>query len=138
MELIRCLIRRTGLYGEYYKGLGYLQYEEYEKACRIFLKLAERGDPQAQFDLGVMFHNGMGFDTDYEKAVNWFCEAASQNHAQAENYLGAIYKTGIGADQNLEKAQMYFKRAMDHGNENARSSHAELLTHGLPDEYRKE
>lgn len=137
-EFVGCLVRRTGLFGEYQKGLGHLQFQEYEKAYQIWLKLAERGSPQAQFDLGVMFHNGLGFDTDYEKAVHWFSEAASQNHAEAENYLGAIYKTGNGATQDIEKAQMYFKRAMDHGNENARSSYTELLTHGLPNEFRKE
>lgn len=38
-ELIGCLIRKTGLLGRYQKGLGHLQYQEYEKAYRIWLGL---------------------------------------------------------------------------------------------------
>jgi TPR repeat protein len=90
-ELVGCLIRKTGLLGRYQKGLSHLQLQEYEKAYRTWLKLAENGDAQAQFDLGVMFHNGLGLEKDNERALYWFDKAASQNDADAENYLGAIY-----------------------------------------------
>lgn len=137
-ELIGCLIRKTGLLGRYQKGLGHLQFQEYEKAYRIWLGLAEDGDAQAQFDLGVMFHNGLELEKDEEMALYWFDKAASQNHANAENYLGTIYKTGWGVAQDIGKAQTYFKRAMEHGNEDARSNYTELLAHGLPKRSEKE
>lgn len=137
-ELIGCFIRKTGLLGRYQKGLGHLQFQQYEKAHRIWLGLAENGHAQAQFDLGIMFHNGLGLEKDEEMALYWFEKAASQNHADAENYLGAIHKTGRGVAQDIGKAQMYFKRAMEHGNEDARSNYSELLAHGLPKQSREE
>lgn len=137
-ELIGCLIRRIGLLGKYQKGLGHLQYREYDDAYQVWLELAGKGHSQSQFDLGVIFHNGMGFDKDHEKALYWFEKAASHENAEAENYLGTIYESGNGAAQDIEKALMYFKRAMEHGNENARVSYSELLAHGLPIEFAKE
>ena len=137
LDLIRCLIRRAGLFGQYQKGLGHLQYQEYEQAYRIWLELARNGHAQAQFDLGVMLHSGLGFDKDHQTALYWFDKAAEQNHADAENYLGAIYKTGNGTDQDIEKALIYLRRAMEHGHQRARTSYAELLANGLPGKLSK-
>ena len=137
-ELIGCLARKTGLFGRYQKGLGHLQYQEYEKASQVWLELSESGHAQAQYDLGVMLHNGLGLDKDHERALYWFEKAASQDHADAENYIGAIYMTGNGAVQDIEKALLYLKKAMEHGNENARDSYAELLAEGLPEGFSKE
>ena len=134
-ELLSCLLRRTGIFGRYEKGLAHLNYQEYEKAFAIWSTLAKAGRAQAQFDLGVMLHNGMGIEKDFEKSVFWFEKAAEQNHADAENYLGAIYKTGNGAQQNIEKALHYLKRAMQHGNETARLNYSKLLSQGLPEKY---
>ena len=61
-ELLWCLVQRTGAFGLYKKGLAHLNYHEYEKAFATWLKLAEGGSAQAQFDLGVMLHNGLGVD----------------------------------------------------------------------------
>jgi hypothetical protein len=36
-----------------------------------FKELAEQGDPEAQFALGVMYDNGLGVPKDYQKAVYW-------------------------------------------------------------------
>ena len=137
-ELVFCLLRRTGLLGKYQKGLGHLQYQEYEQSYELLLKIAESGHANAQYDLGVIFHNGLGLDKDNEKAIYWFEKAAQQDHADAENYLGAIFKTGWGAEQDIVKALKYLKKAMEHGNEVARDSYTDLLSNGLPPEFEKE
>ena len=134
-ELLWCLIHRTGVFGLYKKGLAHLSYQEYEKAFDIWLGLAEEGSAQAQFDLGVMLHNGLGIDKDPKRCIYWFEKAAAQNHAEAENYLGAIYKTGNGAPQDIEKALHFLKRAMEHGNEAAQRNYSELLSEGLPEKF---
>ncbi len=137
-ELICCLVRRTGFFGRYQKGLGHLQYQEYELSYELLLKIAESGHANAQYDLGVILHNGLGIDKDNEKAIYWFEKSAHQDHADAENYLGAIFKAGWGAEQDIDKALMYLKKAMEHGNEKARVSYSDLLKHGLPSEFEKE
>ena len=97
--------------GLYKKGLADLNYQEYEKAFDIWLGLAKEGSAQAQFDLGVMLHNGLGIDKDPKRCIFWFEKAAAQYHADAENYLGAIYRTGNGAPQDIEKALHFSKKS---------------------------
>ena len=52
---------------------------------------AERGDPAAQFQMGLFYMNGIGVDRDEDKAVEWLEKAAAQNHAQAQYNLGIYY-----------------------------------------------
>lgn len=37
----------------------------------LFKALAEQGDPEAQFSLGVMHHSGEGVPQDYAQAMKW-------------------------------------------------------------------
>ena len=131
LQLVRCLIKRTGLFGRYQKGLAHLQYGEYAQAYSVWLDLAEKGYSQAQFDLGVMLYNAIGVERDYEMALYWLNKSAGQNHARAENYLGTIYMTGVGASQDIDKALRYFKQAAEHGDMNAHANYAALLA-GVP------
>ncbi len=43
----------------------------------MFRPLAERGEAQAQFKLGVMYHQGLGVTQDDEEAVRWQWRGAS-------------------------------------------------------------
>lgn len=38
--------------------------------------LAEQGDAEAQFNLGLCYYNGTGIEQDYKKTVKWFLKAA--------------------------------------------------------------
>lgn len=53
-------------------------------------KLAEEGDPNAQYELAFMYENGMGVMEDKAEAVRWFREAASQGHEKARSNLSLI------------------------------------------------
>ena len=48
---------------------------------------AEKGDAQAQANLGVMYYKGYGVAKDDKAAAAWFCKAADQGHALAEAAL---------------------------------------------------
>lgn len=72
------------------------------------LMLAEQGDMQAQFNMGLTHYNGIekgdgkGYTLitrGYEKAVDWFTKAAEQGHADAQNNLGLLYRDGKGTPQ---------------------------------------
>ena len=43
-------------------------------------KLAEKGDPEAQFQLGMRFQFGEEVDTDKTKADSWFRKSAGQGY----------------------------------------------------------
>jgi TPR repeat protein len=43
-------------------------------------KLAEMGDIDAQFELGLMYRYGEGVPQDYKQAVYWYTKAAEQGY----------------------------------------------------------
>lgn len=67
-------------------------------------KVAERGDPAAQFALGARYATGEEVKQDYTEAVRWFTLAAEQGHILAQATLGAYYWAGRGVPQDLTKA----------------------------------
>jgi putative methionine-R-sulfoxide reductase with GAF domain len=67
-------------------------------------KVAEQGDPAAQFSLGARYATGEEVKQDYTEAVRWFTLAADQGHILAQATLGAYYWAGRGVPQDLTKA----------------------------------
>jgi uncharacterized protein len=74
---------------------------------------AESGDPAAQFDLGVMYHEGQGVPQDYAEAMRWFRMAADQGNPDAQFNLGVMYEKGRGAPPNYEDAMRWYQKAAD-------------------------
>ena len=52
-------------------------------------KKAEKGDAEAQFNLGEMFRMGIGVARNDAEAVKWYRRAAEQKHAIAHNPISA-------------------------------------------------
>jgi hypothetical protein len=70
-------------------------------------KLAERGDPAAQFALGARYATGEEVKQDYGEAVRWFTLAADRGHIKAQATLGAYYWAARGVPQDLSKAYFW-------------------------------
>ncbi|MEJ2142980.1 MAG: SPOR domain-containing protein [Gammaproteobacteria bacterium] len=60
---------------------------QYETAYKIYVALAQANDPVAQYNLGLMFKNGLGREASPEQASFWFQQAAKQGIAEAYNQL---------------------------------------------------
>ena len=52
--------------------------KDYSTAVRLWRELAEQGDANAQFNVGLMYGNGQGVIQDYAEAVKWYRLAAEQ------------------------------------------------------------
>ena len=70
-------------------------------------KVAERGDPAAQFALGARYATGEQVEQDYVEAVRWFTQAAEGGHILAQATLGAYYWAGRGVPPDLTKAYFW-------------------------------
>ncbi|QCE32809.1 FRG domain-containing protein [Acetobacteraceae bacterium] len=92
---------------------------EDEKRFKEYLKLAETGDKEAQFNLGVMYYRGEGCEQDVSKAREYFQKAADQGDADAQCNLGIMYQNGDGGEQNFTKAREYFEKSADQGDAKA-------------------
>ena len=73
--------------------------------------LAEQGDADAQFNLGVMYANGRGVPEDDTEAVRWYRLAADQGNAAAQVNLGIRYDIGEGVPQDYAEAVRWYRLA---------------------------
>ena len=54
---------------------------------RQLLDLADKGTPDAQINLGMMFESGDGVPQDYNEAIRWYRVAANLGHIEAQEKL---------------------------------------------------
>ncbi|MBV56954.1 MAG: hypothetical protein CMQ12_10330 [Gammaproteobacteria bacterium] len=67
-------------------------------------RLAEQGDADAQFNLGIMYTNGRGAPENDVEAVRWFRLAAEQGYARAQFRQGNATDLPSGAGKHrIEK-----------------------------------
>ena len=90
--------------------------QDYGKMRYWLEKSAERGDPNAQCDLGVMYTKGHGVRQDYTKAKEFFEKAADKGNETALFNLGCMYDTGTGVTRDYAKAAELYQKAADRGN----------------------
>jgi hypothetical protein len=83
--------------------------------------LADRGDAEAQYQMGVRYDEGDSVPKDDAQAVQWFQHAAEQGHVDAQAHLGAYYWAGRGVPEDLSKAYMWSMIAVAGGDENSKS-----------------
>ena len=70
--------------------------KEYEKSFSLYKELAEAGDADAQFNLGILYANGYGVLKNYIKAFVWYEKAALQGYDEAYFNLGLFYYNALG------------------------------------------
>ena len=76
---------------------------------------AEKGDAQAQFDLGWMYDEGNGIEQDSSEATKWYRKAAERGLAMAQLNLGAMYEIGEGIPQDYQEAARWNLKASAQG-----------------------
>jgi len=104
---------------------------DYARAASLYLPLAAKGNPVAQYNLGVLYAQGQVIQKDYRAAVQWYLAAAEQGHAQAQAQLGLLYVSGKGVVQDYKKAMKWFVASAGQGNAVAQLHIGELYVDGL-------
>jgi TPR repeat protein len=92
------------------------------------LKEARIGDPAAQYDVALMYANGVGVGKDIAQAFAWTKASAEKGHTVAQYLLGSAYSSGLGAPKDLQKALFWFVRSYEHGNDKAALKLAKVLS----------
>jgi hypothetical protein len=80
-----------------------------------FRKAAERGDADAQNNLGASYANGNGVPQNYALAVKWYHKAAKQGNSMAQKNLGVCYFNGQGVLQDFVEAYKWYSVAAANG-----------------------
>ncbi len=88
---------------------------DYATAMRLMRPLADQGNDNAQYNLGVINANGLGVPQDYAQALAWYRKAADQGFAAAQYNIGVMYDLGQGVPQDYAQAIAWFRKAADQG-----------------------
>jgi len=86
---------------------------DYAVALKEWRPLAKRGNASSQFNLGLMYENGLGVPQDHVQAVTWYRKAAEQGHSDAANNLGSLYDKGLGVRQDHARALEWYRKAAE-------------------------
>jgi uncharacterized protein len=89
------------------QGVSAFQRQDYVRASRIFIPLAERGNAPAQSYLGFLFETGRGVPQNYTEAAMWYRRAAEQGDSRAQYSLGLLYDRGHGVPQDIVEASKW-------------------------------
>lgn len=107
-------------------GIDAWQKANYSGAVAIWRPLAEKGDADAEFNLGQAYRLGRGVPTNLAAAKTWFERAAAQGHVDAETTLGLLlFENGDQAE-----ALKLLKQAADHGEARAQLVYGTALVNG--------
>lgn len=103
---------------------------EYQAALEHWRPAAESGDAVAAFNIGVLYAQGLGVDTDQAEAVRWYRRSAHEGYANAQFNLGSAYYNGEGTEVNIAQAVSWWERAADQDHPEAAYNLATLYRRG--------
>jgi TPR repeat protein len=101
--------------GDFKTGLEAYNRGDFAAALAEWQPIAEKGDPNAQYNMGLLYARGQGVTQDYTKAVEWYRLAAENGVAAAQYNLGVMFANGQGTAPNPEEARKWFLKAAEQG-----------------------
>ena len=104
---------------DFWAGSTYYLRGDFTAALREWRPLAEEGDAQAQYYLGIMYTNGEGVPEDDRQAVYWFQKSARQGNSQSQYHLGILYANGTGVPEDDPQAVNWFRKSAEQGDARA-------------------
>ena len=80
-----------------------------------FLRQADSGNSDAQYNLGCLYFEGVGIPKDYSQARVWLEKAATQGLVNAQYLLGMLYTISEGGFQDFIQARAWYEKAAAQG-----------------------
>jgi uncharacterized protein len=108
------------------QGVSAFNHRDYAQASRVFIPLAERGNPSAQAYLGFMFETGRGVPQNYTEAAMWYRRAAEQGDSLAQYSLGLLYDHGQGVPRDIVEANKWLNLSTAGAPRQAREARARI------------
>ena len=101
---------------------------------------AEKGDPEAQYDLAEAYLKGEGVAQSEKEAAKWYYRSAMQGYVDAQIAMGFVYRGGSGMPMDKVLSYMWFDLATKNGSNEAfslRNDEAWTMTEAEIDEARE-
>jgi TPR repeat protein len=101
--------------GDFEKGWDAYNSTDYETALSEWQELADAGDTDACYGMGLLYGNGFGVDMNDELALKYYGVAATNGHAEAQYSLGVMHQNGWGVPLNEEEGIKWYRLAAEQG-----------------------
>jgi TPR repeat protein len=92
-------------------GLEAYNANQLELAYSEFLISAEEGHLESQFNVALMYENGIGVEKDEVQALAWYLKSAQQGNAAAQYNLAVLYENGRGTEVDFAQANEWYRSA---------------------------
>jgi TPR repeat protein len=115
---------------EYRQARSAYEAGDYVKAFQIFKSLSEAGDNQAQYDLSLMYLQGIGTPKNIEQGWFWMNRAAEKGNIQAMLELGVRYQKSPSLENSEAMAFQWFEKAAMAGSAAGQYNLAHLYEEG--------
>ena len=96
---------------DYERAYEALAAEDYKTAVYYLSFFASNGDARSQYNMGIIYRDGLGFEKNSSAALAWFLLAAEQKHVLANYAVGLLLRDGPVDVQQPERAVYYLKEA---------------------------
>lgn len=84
-------------------------------AFKKFHAAAKEGHSDSQFNVGLMYEQGIGTTKNEKEAFVWYKKAAEQGNTGAQFNLGVLYENGKGTPIDYTKANYWYRKAAVQG-----------------------
>lgn len=84
-------------------------------AVEEFRVAAAEGHSDSQFNLGLMYEQGIGVGKDEKEALTWYLKAAQLGNSNAQFNLAVLYENGRGCDVDFKEAHRWYREAVMKG-----------------------
>ena len=115
---------------EYKQGDDAYYAGDYDKAFDLYTKSANKGLPEGQYELALMYDDDSNDFYDPSEAVRWYIKAAEQNHPNAQYNLAVSYDFGDGVYEDDALAMVWYTKASAQGHADASYNLALMYENG--------
>ena len=88
--------------------------QDFEEAIQWYQLAADQDNPDAQFNLGLMYLKGHGVSQDYDEGIEWIERASEKDHPGALYHLGLAYDLGDGVEPDDEYSNWNYEIAAEY------------------------
>ena len=125
------LLMHAGWSADFEKGQEAYMSGDYETALTEWQPLAEEGNADGQYGMGLLYGNGFGVMMDDAQALHWYGLAAGQGHAEAQVNLAVMHANGWGVSQSDDEAFKWYSLAAEQGVIQAQMSLGKMYFNGF-------
>lgn len=105
---------------QYNLGLIYLEEKDFFQARIYFLRAADQGHAESQYQVGLLFTTSEEDKKKYlNRALNYLKEASDNGYSNADVKLGDIYSTKESNYYDMKKAVAFYEKGSNRGNTEA-------------------